>query len=200
MGIIDLDIDTMDNNIAGIIDNDFPRNDVTVKVWDGKSLVNYLNEKRKLTPEIKDKILKAFYSVVIEIRKTDASYQEFNKEKVAEICTRAFGTAGNLTNGMRGNKVRPDDIILINDIESKYKTKSSYELPRGPKDSTTSGKGSPTRESISNICSIDDIMRILFENDEHILEESGNHTSAHIKEQIDKYGSKNILLKKDQII
>ena len=87
----------------------------------GKSIVNFLNENRKLTPEIKDKILKAFYSVVIEIEKTDASYQEFNKESVSEICTMAFGTLGNLTNGLTGNKVRPDDVILINDIKTKQK-------------------------------------------------------------------------------
>ena len=222
VGIVDLDIDTVDNNIENVIKNDMPRSDALVNVWDSRTLIDFLNQRRKITPEVKEKIGKTTYSVVIEVRKSDASYREFNKQKVADICDRAFGTSTNLTHALWGNKVKADDVILVSDIESKYRYTSSYNMKHKPTDSTSSTGKAQTNPPKSNANpspkaakesletfpgnSVDRILAILFEDaDVDILTEKRrkrthlDNVAADFRKKIAKCGSKNILASAEAI-
>ena len=213
MGIVDLDIDTVDNHITNVIKNDMPRSNVNVNVWDRKALINFLNERGKITPEVRDKINEAPYSVVLEVRKEDASYHDFNKQKVADICTRAFGTSTNLTNFMWGNKITPEDVILISDIQSKYKQRSAYDMRRPQSNDTSSNSSSvssaKTKESMQTQFypnPVDKILAILFEDvDADVLMEKKrklthlDNVVADFRKKISRCGSKNILGAADTI-
>jgi hypothetical protein len=63
------------------------------------------------------------YAVTLLVGKNDVSYDEYSKEKVAEIFTRAFGDALKLAK-FRRIEIKPDDLILIDGYESEYKTQS----------------------------------------------------------------------------
>lgn len=108
IGAPDINISTVDNNIQGIIHNDYPQSSAQVRIYDRDSLINLLRERRKNEPEIEERIRAAKYSVTIQVQKKDGAYKEFTKEKIADICTRAFGTSLNVTNR---NKVTAADVI-----------------------------------------------------------------------------------------
>ena len=144
LGTPDINIATVDNNIQNIVHNDYPQSSVIARVYDRDSLINLLRERRKGGKEVEDKIRKAQYSVTIQVEKRDGAYSEFTKEKIADICTRAFGTSTNL---MNRNKVTAEDVILIPDWESEYRTQSTYDLKRNSSTNPMSSTGAVTKES-----------------------------------------------------
>ena len=160
-----VNIDDVDNNIAHVIHNDFPRSHPFVRVYDIKSLYNMLNKQRKLDGEIISKFKKAEndgveYAVTLLVGKNDVSYDEYSKEKVAEIFTRAFGDALKLAK-FRRIDIKPDDLILIDGYESEYKTQSQYDRTRGEKSSSST--------MVESYSKYDEIVNMLFESSSDVI-------------------------------
>jgi hypothetical protein len=143
-GMPDINIATVDNNIQGIIHNDFPQSSAQVRVYDKTTLINLIRKQRKTSPEIERKINAANYSVTIMVEKRDGAYREFTKEKVADICTRAFGTAANV---MNFNKVTKDDVIQIGGWNSEQKVQSVYDVRRNNSTNSMSANSASAKES-----------------------------------------------------
>jgi len=75
VGIVDINIDTVDNNLQKIIVNDYKTSSAIVRCFDKDSLIELLRRQRKSTPEIEKKIKSANYSVTIAVEKRDPAYE-----------------------------------------------------------------------------------------------------------------------------
>ena len=197
VGIVDINIDTVTSNIKKIILDEFPQANPAVEVYDYKSLYNHLNYNRQLDADIISKIKSASYSVVISISKDDSSYDEFSKEKIADICTKAFGTDANISNQ---NKVTASDVIQIDNWRSEYKVKTKSQISIDKKNSTANSQqpSKTTKESYEN--GFDDIivegvLNYLFES--HMTYNILNRNV--FQPYIQKYNSSKFIWKKELI-
>ena len=123
-GIVDIDKDRVADNVKKAMDHDFNSNDVDVRCMGGNTITTYLNRKGKLTPQLKSKIEKVPYSVVISVNQKDPNYPKYNQKTIAASASKGFGTTKQLIDR---NKVKVDDVIEIDNIESLYKTRSAYD-------------------------------------------------------------------------
>lgn len=131
VGIVDINKDTVAANVKKALDSSFSNNDIDVRVMGNRGsnngLETYLNRKGKVSPEIKTKLGRSDYSVVVSVNQDDVNYQNYNTKAMAEAATKAFGA--------KGNKVSEKDVIKVPDINNLYKTKSAYgELTKSEKD------------------------------------------------------------------
>jgi hypothetical protein len=62
------------------------------------------------------------YAITIEVERKDKAYEQYSKETIANICTRAFGDALKIAkNPFTANKVKPDQVIKIENYRSEFR-------------------------------------------------------------------------------
>jgi hypothetical protein len=136
----EININDADNFVRNIIKNDYPQSSAIVRSYDTKSLKSYLMKSDQWNPDYENLFKKECeYAITIEVENKDKAYEQFSKETVANICTRAFGDALKIAhNPFNSNKVKPDQVIKIQNYQSEFRDQSIYNRRTGGKDGASS--------------------------------------------------------------
>lgn len=184
-------------------------------------MVKYLNAAGTLTPDVmvklsgKDQSLvdfvktwfssrKNWKSVVITVNRDDVAYDSFNRRYVAEVCTKAFGQSLNF---LAKHKVREDEVIYIEDLQSLYNYKSSYkrtisrrhnaqdDMPKSQP--SPQSPPSPVKETLKSDIA-QRLVNFIFEGSELLFEASPRKVDD-VLAFVDRCGVSNIFKSRDEI-
>lgn len=203
-----INANTIEGELGKIINHDYPKNKVDVNVYTGKAVYNKLSKlNKRLEQKDSEKLGKNPYCITFTVDKKDPNYDQYSKDVFAGIISRVIGKQFNIMPGNRGN-VGEKDIIYVpqftmDSSSDKMKQELSQLYRIFNSKNNSKQKETTTNESFS--FSLDDkLLKFLFEDNDlkcsDFIMESGRHTSAHINELIDKYGSKYIKANKEKIL
>ena len=166
-GVVDIDAESVDNDVHNAFKTEFPNSDIVVKTWKSNELINQLNRIDRLTPDIKGRLDSSEYSITIEVKDRDPNYDHYNRETIAEIASRAFGTTKTI---LDRNKVNKNDVIKIENVEQGLglykKQKSAYDDANNRYDTTSSSRLSRPEKKVSESFINSTLVKYLFESDE----------------------------------
>ena len=217
LGANQIDVATVQGYIQNIIDKDHPNNDCHTEVLDNTDLEKYLNVASSLTPDVmvkltgsRDRTLVNFVkdwfsrvknqkSVIITVNRGDVAYDSFNRQYIADVCTKAFGQSLNF---FFRHEITEDDVIYIEDLQSLYNYKSAYKrmISRRHNAQDDMAKPSPkpstTKESLKSDI-VQRLVNFIFEDNELLFE--AVKKIEDVLAFVDRCGVSNIFRSRDDI-
>ena len=176
-----INANTIEGELGKIIDQDYPKNNVNVKVYTGKAVYNKLSKlNKKLEQKDSEKLGKNPYCITFTVKKTDPNYDQYSKDVFAGILSRAIGKQFNIMPGNRGNVDEKDIIYVPQFTMDSSSDKMMQELSKSidfarlqkifnSKNNTKQKE--TTNESFS--FSLDDkLLKLLFEDNEILIEKN----------------------------
>ena len=176
-----INANTIEGELGKIIDQDYPKNNVNVKVYTGKAVYNKLSKlNKKLEQKDSEKLGKNPYCITFTVKKTDPNYDQYSKDVFAGILSRAIGKQFNIMPGNRGNVDEKDIIYVPQFTMDSSSDKMMQELSKSidfarlqkifnSKNNTKQKE--TTNESFS--FSLDDkLLKLLFEDNEMLIEKN----------------------------
>ncbi len=144
LNVQEIDSRTICSDIDQVWDEEFRNNDVRIRILENSGLKTVLErqgvfstegkdeEQQEIAKRLKERFdsIDAKSSIVIKVDQKDPYYGSYDEEKVADICTRAFGNYNRI---FSGNKISKDDVIKIpkatdefNDVSIRSKSSLRY--------------------------------------------------------------------------
>ena len=175
-----INANTIEGELGKIINQDYPKSDVNVKVYTGKAVYNKLSKlNKKLEQKDSEKLGKNPYCITFTVDKKDPNYDQYSKDVFAGILSRAIGKQFNIMPGNRGNVDEKDIIYVPQFTMDSSSDKMMQELSKSidfarlqkifNSKNNSKQKETTTNESFS--FSLDDkLLKFLFEDNEILIE------------------------------
>lgn len=150
-----IDLTTIESDITRAFDQDFPNNEVNVKVYKTSTLIQILKKQGKFSKKIESKLSTGSeYCIGIIVASDDRNYDSYNKEAIANEATKGVA---NQNDSMFSGKITKDMVLKV----ARYGTKRGFKIRQN------------FYESIKSSCDIlDDLTKLLFEKDLSVKDEA----------------------------
>lgn len=128
-----IDLTTIESDISRAFDEDFPNNEVHVKVYKTSTLIQILKKQDKFSKKIETKLLTGSeYCIGIIVSSDDYNYDSYNKEAIANEATKGVA---NQNDSMFSGKITKDMILKVANYASRSRSKIKKIVYEGIKSS-----------------------------------------------------------------
>lgn len=129
-----IDLTTIESDISRAFDQDFPTNEVHVKVYKTSTLIQILKKQGKFSKKIEAKLSTGSeYCIGIIVGTDDINYDSYDKEVIANEATKGVA---NQNDSMFSGKITKDMILKVTGYGSKSKSRTKKIVYEGIKTPT----------------------------------------------------------------